>query len=196
MQSVVPRTAILSATGQRSDGRIAVSELCIGSREPGSGRVGVAILPGRRVPVHQPAVRIRSDLFIDSILQTPSRARTISPPELYFDPPMAIISSDQSKRTCSGIRHDKLRFLGNASTSRSTILRSRNTLPCLQGQSGLFWGSDRLDVNVVESTLNHGGGSASGTIQILNSYIHHNGQIGIKFSYAANCLHPTTKSRE
>jgi hypothetical protein len=83
-------------------------------------------------------------------------------------------------------------FSGNASNVEiDHITVEKYATPALQGAIGGYsWGlGSGWDVNVVESTLNHGGGISLGArSQILNSYIHHNGQIGIKFSYAANCL--------
>ena len=54
------------------------------------------------------------------------------------------------------------------------------------GQSGGL-GSGWV-VNTVETRWNHGGGIVLGdNSQILNSYVHNNGQIGIKFDFCTNC---------
>jgi hypothetical protein len=197
MQSVVPKNGD-TFSGQGSVVMDGSQSLSFVSDPRGTGLwVASAVADSSWKGVCQstsPLCGYDQDLFIDSILQTPvASPNNLAAGTWYFDRAHGklYLPTNPSAHVVE-LGMTNYAFSGNASNVEiDHITVEKYATPALQGAIGGYsWGlGSGWDVNVVESTLNHGGGISLGArSQILNSYIHHNGQIGIKFSYAANCL--------
>ena len=128
------------------------------------------------------------DLFVDSTLQMPATSPTnLAAGSWYFDHVngKVYIPTNPSGHELE-LGSTPLAFSGSA----TNVLIDHITVEkyAVRAQWGAIGGNtsgSAWEVTSVESCLNHGAGIYLGpNSQILNSYIHHNGQIGIKLSGA------------
>ncbi len=130
------------------------------------------------------------DLFIDNILQAPaSNPQSLAPGSWYFDRSnnTVYVPSNPAGHVVE-LGMQSYAFYGTAigvQVNQLTIEKYAN--PAQYGAIGDHRSGTGWIINHVESRWNHGTGIALGSgSQILNSFIHHNGQLGISF-LGTNC---------
>jgi parallel beta-helix repeat protein len=131
------------------------------------------------------------DLFIDNALQTPtSNTQGLTPGSWYFDLSnnTVYVPHNPAGRVVE-LGMQSYAFYGSATgvqVNRLTVEKYAN--PAQYGAIGDHKSGTGWIVDHVESRWNHGAGIELGSgSQISNSYIHHNGQLGIAFG-GTNCV--------
>jgi hypothetical protein len=123
------------------------------------------------------------DIFIDNVLQIPSsNAQGLKPGNWFFDRNNGIVyvpSNPTGHLVELGAQ--KYAFAGSASNVQiSNLIVEKYCTPAQLGAIGSDASGAGWVVNKVESRWNHGRGISLGSgSQIVNSFIHHNGQLGI-----------------
>jgi hypothetical protein len=123
------------------------------------------------------------DLFIDNVLQIPvNAAQGLKPGNWFFDRNNGIVyvpSNPNGHLVELGAQ--KYAFAGSAGNVQiSNLIVEKYCTPAQLGAIGADALGTGWVVNKVESRWNHGRGISLGPgSQILNSFIHHNGQLGI-----------------
>jgi parallel beta-helix repeat protein len=130
------------------------------------------------------------DLFIDSALQTPvSTSKGLKAGEWYFDRSAntVYIPVNPSGHTVE-LGMEEFAFSGTASGVQvESLTVEEYATPAQLGAVGAYKDGSGWIVNHVESRWNHGTGISLGPSgQILNSFIHNNGQTGIDIVNGAN----------
>ncbi len=164
------------------------SQLLLFRLDPSKGRIWVAdasadkFFHGNCQSTH-PLCGYAQDLFINNVLQTPASSfQGLKPGAWYFDRSnnKLYISVDPSGKVVElGIR--PYAFYGGAKKVHLNGLTvEKYATPAQYGAVGGDASGEGWLVNHVESRWNHGRGISLGSgYQILNSNIHHNGQLGI-----------------
>ena len=136
------------------------------------------------------------DLFIDSTLQTPQGSIAgLTEGSWYFNrgTGKVYVSSDPSGHLVE-LGMQKYAFSGNVPGVQITdITVEKYATPAHGGAIGGSLSGASWLVNGVEVRYNHGGGIFLGSgSQLINSYIHHNGQLGIDLQG----LNPVVRNNE
>ena len=126
------------------------------------------------------------DLFIDGVWQVPvSSPQGMKPGLWYFDRPdnLIYVSSNPAGHVVE-VGMQEFAFYGSATDVQiSNLTVEKYATPAQNGAVGgiVILSADRWVVTNVESRWNHGRGISLGgsNSQILNCFVHHNGQLGI-----------------
>jgi hypothetical protein len=123
------------------------------------------------------------DLFIDNVLQIPvDSAQGLKSGNWFFDHSKGIVYlSGNPAGHLVELGGQRYAFFGGASNVQiNNLIVEKFCTPAQQGAIGGDASGTGWVVNKVESRWNHGRGISLGSgSQILNSFIHHNGQLGI-----------------